>query len=309
MNFPPHTFEQAVTWFVALQSQDCNEQQRAEFQQWLLQHESHTAAYAEAEKLWINMDSVKSAPIPKLKARNQRWNAARTGIATLVFAAISTGWWLDYSAETITHSTGIGQRRSIELADGSQIELNAKTQLSVRVSWLRREIQLQEGEAIFNVSHEKIRPFTVQAGTLQIRDIGTRFNVRKRQDGTVVSVLEGEVEVKPEHAWLGQNVKAGFSCKMDEDGHLHAIEPANLEQASGWLDGRLTFNHTPLSQVVAELERHHDVHFVFSDVTLRNETLSGAFEAADLNPFLHAIEKILPVRTQRQKQTIVLSRR
>ncbi|MDD5215586.1 MAG: DUF4974 domain-containing protein, partial [Methylococcales bacterium] len=147
------------------------------------------------------------------------------------------------------------------------------------------------------------------AGTLQGRDIGTRFNVRKRQDGTVVSVLEGEVEVKPEHAWLGQNVKAGFSCKMDEDGHLHAIEPANLEQASSWLEGRLTFNHTPLSQVVTELERHHDVHFVFADMTLRNETLSGSFEAADLNPFLHAIEKILPVRTQRQKQTIVLSRR
>ncbi|MDD5229189.1 MAG: FecR family protein [Methylococcales bacterium] len=309
MNFNQRTFEQAVTWFVALQSQDCDEQQRSEFQQWLAQHKSHTAAYAEAEKLWINLDSVKSVPIPNLKARNQRWNAARTGIATLVFAAISTGWWLDYSAETVTHSTGIGQRRSIELADGSQIELNAATQLSVRLSWLRREIKLQEGEAMFDVTHEKFRTFTVQAGTLQVRDIGTRFNVRKRQDGTVVSVLEGEVEVKPEHAWLGQNVKAGFSCKMDEDGHLHASELANLEQASGWLDGRLIFNHTPLSHVVAELERYHDLHFVFADSTLANETLSGSFETTDLNPFLRAVEKILSVRTQRQKQTIVLSRR
>ena len=308
MKFNPHTFEQAVTWFVALQSQDCDEQQHAEFQQWLTQHTSHADAYAEAEKLWINLDNVKPS-ILSLKARNQSTHSSRISIASLLLIAVATGWWLDYSAEIIMHSTGIGQRRSVELADGSQIELNAATQLSVRVSWLRREIQLQEGEAMFNVMHEKFRTFTVKAGTLQVRDIGTRFNVRKRQDGTVVSVLEGEVEVKPEHAWLGQNVKAGFSCKMDENGQLHAIEPANLEQASSWLDGRLVFNHTPLSQVVAELEHHHDVHFVFSDVTLRNETLSGAFEAADLNPFLRAIEKILPVRTQRQKQTIVLSRR
>lgn len=69
------------------------------------------------------------------------------------------------------------------------------------------------------------------------------------------------------------------------------------------------FNHTPLIQVVAELERHHNLRFIFADATLENETLSGSFEATDLNPFLHAIEKILPVRTQRQKQTVVLSRR
>ncbi len=308
MKFNPRTFEKALTWFVALQSQDCNAQQRAEFQLWLSQHESHTAAYAEAEKLWINLDSVKPS-ILNSKARNQSRHSSRISIASLFLIAVATGWWFDFSAETVTHSTGIGQRQSIELADGSHIELNAKTQLSVHISWLRREIQLQEGEAMFNVAHEKFRTFTVQASTLQVRDIGTRFNVRKRDDGTVVSVLKGEVEVKPEYAWLGQNVKAGFSCKMDENGQLHAIEPANLEQASSWLDGHLVFNHTPLSQVVAELERHHDVHFVFSDVTLRNETLSGAFEASDLNPFLRAIEKILPVRTQRQKQTIVLSRR
>lgn len=238
MKFNPRIFEQAVTWFVALQSQDCNEQQRAEFQQWLMQHESHTAAYAEAEKLWINLDSVKSSSMPNLKARNQGWNAMQTGIATLVFAAIATGWWFDYSAETVTHSTGIGQRRSVELADDSKIELNAATQLSVRLSWLRREIQLQEGEAMFNVAHENFRNFTVHAQSLTIQDIGTRFNVRKRSEGTIVSVLEGEVEIKPEHAWTGQNVKAGFSCRIDQNGQFYPIEIANLEQASEWINGR-----------------------------------------------------------------------
>lgn len=309
MNFNPRTFEQAVTWFVALQSPNCDEKQHAQFHQWLAQHESHATAFAEAEKLWINLDSVKSASIPNLKARNQGWNAMQTGIATFVFAAIATGWWLDYSAETVTHITGIGQRRNIELADGSKIELNAATQLSVRLSWLRREIQLQEGEAMFNVAHEKFRPFTVHAQSLTIQDIGTRFNVRKRSEGTIVSVLEGEVKVKPELAWISQNVQAGFSCRIDPNGQFYPIEIANLEQASEWINGRLVLNHTPLIQVVAELERHHNLRFVFADATLANETLSGSFEITDLNPFLQAIEKILPIHAQRQKETVVLSRR
>ncbi|MDO9214082.1 MAG: DUF4974 domain-containing protein [Methylococcales bacterium] len=68
------------------------------------------------------------------------------------------------------------------------------------------------------------------------------------------------------------------------------------------------FKRAPLRQVTAELERYHPVKFVFANQELAHETLSGTFEANNLEPFLHAIETLLPVRAKHQGKTIVLQR-
>ncbi|MBS4051658.1 MAG: FecR domain-containing protein [Methylomonas sp.] len=310
--FSQRSFEQAVTWFVALQSQDCDAARRAEFQRWLDKHASHPLAYAEAEKLWANLDPLKSGELPDLQAARRAGPqkvSARTGFSVLLAAALAAGWWLDYRVAPVGYIASVGQRQSISLADGSSIELNAVSRLSVKLSWCRREITLLEGEALFNAAHETLRPFTVQANGLQIRDIGTRFTVRSRADTVRVAVLEGEVSLKPEHDWLGQPLTAGHSRQLDGNKQLRAIETSDADNEAGWVDGRLAFEHTPLAEVVAELERHHPVRFVFADPALARQTLSGRFDIADLQPFLRAVETMLPVRAVRKKQTIVISGR
>lgn len=312
--FSERSFEQAVTWFVALQSEDCNQQQHDKFQRWLNKHPSHAEAYAEAEQLWQNLNPIKSKVIPELDAaRSGRSRAVRisksSGLALLLATALGMGWWLDYRVVPEIHSTGIGQRQSITLADGSSIDMNAASRLSSRVSWCRRQIVLLEGEAVFTVVHEPLRGFTVQTDKLQIRDIGTRFTVRNQAKTVRVSVLEGEVELKQNHAWIGQSLKAGESRRLDQRGHLQPIEKIQTDQEAAWVDGKLIFDHTPLSEVVAEMERHHPIHFKFADATLAAQTLSGSFNIADLQPFLRAVEATLPVRVRRQKQAVVFSRR
>lgn len=312
--FNERSFEQAVTWFVALQSEDCDQKQHDKFQHWLDKHPSHADAYAEAEQLWLNLNPIKSSVIPELDAaRAGRTRAVRisksSGLALLLATALGMGWWLDYRVVPDIYSTGIGQRQSISLVDGSSIEINAASRLSSRVTWCRRQIVLLEGEALFTVAHEPLRPFTVQADKLQIRDIGTRFTVRHQAKTVRVSVLEGEVELKPNHAWIGQSLKAGESRRLDQLGHLQPIEKIQTDQEAAWVDGKLIFDHTPLSEVVAEMERHHHIHFKFADATLAAQTLSGSFNIADLQPFLRAVETTLPVRVRRQKQAIVFSRR
>ncbi|AEG01904.1 FecR family protein [Methylomonas methanica] len=307
--FSSRSFKQAVTWFVALQSQDCDAAKRAEFQHWLERHATHPLAYAEAERLWGNLDPLKSGGLAEVRAARQagpQKASVRAALSVLLAALLGAGWWLDYRVEPVGYATDVGQRQSIRLADGSSIELNAVSRLSVKLSWCRRSINLLEGEALFNVAHETLRPFTVQADGLQIRDIGTRFTVRARADAVRVAVLEGEVSLKPEHDWLGQSLTAGHSRQLDSSRQLQAIETSDSEREASWADGRLVFDHTPLAEVVAELERHHPVRFVFADPALARQTLSGSFEIADLQPFLRALETMLPVRAVRKKQTVVL---
>lgn len=313
-SFSERSFEQAVTWFVALQSEDCDQRQQERFQRWLRKHPSHADAYAEAEQLWLNLNPIKSTAITELDAaRAGRSRSLRisksSGLALILASALGMGGWLDYRVEPEIYSTGIGQRQSITLADGSRIELNAASRLSSRVTWCRRQMQLLDGEALFTVAHEPFRPFTVQADRLQIRDIGTRFAVKQQAKTVRVSVLEGEVELKPNRAWLGQRLKAGESRRLDQSGHLLSIEKIQPEQEAAWVDGKLIFDHTPLGEVIAEVERHHPLHFSFTDAGLASQTLSGSFNAADLQPFLRAVEATLPIRVKRHKQTVVFSRR
>lgn len=307
------TFERAVAWFVALQDENCDDSRRARFRRWLDRHESHAEAYAAAEALWGSLDRMKSAPIPGLAAAesapSKSWPAARSRTLALLLLAVAGGWWLDYRVPSVVYATGVGQRQSIVLADGSQLALNARSRLAVKTTWCRRQLELQAGEAMFTVAHEPFRPFVVRAGGLQIRDIGTRFDVRLLADGTSVSVLEGEVVLKPDNAWLGDSLKAGFSRRMDLNGRLQAETAGDIERAEAWINGRLVFERTPLAEVAAELEMHHDVQFVFADAALAQTTLSGTFEAGDLKPFLRALETMLPLRAERRQRQIVLSRR
>ncbi|MFM8341368.1 MAG: FecR family protein, partial [Methylomonas sp.] len=156
-------------------------------------------------------------------------------------------------------------------------------------------------------THQPFRPFTVATQVTRIKDIGTIFNVRQRPEGGAISVLEGEVELLSNNHWSGERLSAGFARRINKNGELLAIEKSNPNIASNWTRGRLMFNHTPLTEVVAELERHHPIHFVFTNPRLAKQTLSGNFDVSDLNPFLQALEQILPIKVSYRKQEIRIS--
>ncbi len=300
--------KQAAEWFVELQSEQCDIQQRQQFELWLSADPTHRLAYNELQGLWGNLDTLKTRTVPGLKAARSarpRDRHAKTILSTALLVALTGGWWLDYSAPRIDYQTGIGEQRSVHLSDGSQLQLNTATALSVKLSWLRRDIELQHGEALFTVAHQAWRPFQVHADNLNISDIGTVFNVRRDNASTSVAVLEGEVELRQGRSWFGESLKAGFSRQTDQNGRWQAVKPTNAQTATAWTNGKLLFDHTPLAEVVTELERYHAVNFVFADPNVSKQTLSGSFNATDLKPFLQAVQKILPVKIQRQNQNIV----
>ena len=122
-------------------------------------------------------------------------------------------------------------------------------------------------------------------------------------------MIEGEVTLQDKYHWLAESLKAGFSRQLDHEGHLLTIEHSNTQKITSWLDGNLIFEHTPLKQVTSEIERYHPVHFIIADNLLSKQTLSGTFACNDLNLFLKAIEKTLPLRAIYKGENIILSRR
>lgn len=310
--FSQRSFQQAVTWFVALQSEQSDKRQIARFQRWLDSDPSHPLAYAEAEKLWLNCDALKTAVVPELagaRSAKARLVPGKTIKTVLLLSSVLTGWWLDYSVQPQVYATDVGQQLAFTLSDGSAIRLNAKSQVSVRLTWCRRRIELVEGEALFNVVHESFRPFVVHVKGLRVRDIGTRFVMSRRADKVRVSVLEGTVALKTEQAWLEQPLTSGQSRELDRAGRLQPIIQGQVNADAAWVDGKMVFDHTPLSEIVTILQRHHPVRFVFSDAELGQQTLSGSFEISDLHPFLRATQLMLPVKIVRKKDTIIFFHR
>ena len=313
-NYSPQQLKQAVEWFVKLQSEQCSENDRVLFDKWFLKHNNHKVAFEQAEQIWANMDDLKFIPLSSLDAARSA-KPIKSKVVKLascflfVFSTLITGGvWLEHNTEIVIYSTEIGEHRCVDLADNSHIDLNTNTRVSVRMSLLGRKVDLIQGEAQFEVSHNPFRPFTVTVGDLNIRDIGTVFNVRKQVQGAIVSVLEGEVELNNGRNVSNESLVAGNQRNYTEHSGLGILQKVEPEKISAWINGHLVFTRASLSDVIVELERYHNVHFIFYDKNLAKETLSGTFNSSDLNPFLHALETMLPIQVKRNGQQIELRR-
>lgn len=290
-----HLLEQALEWFFMLQSEDCTDEDRRYFNLWYRQSEENRAAYVHAERLWSDLDQIKKEKdIPRLKSARKRGVTRVLGLSALLLmsSALVVVGWMEHSAKTITYSTGQGERQAVVLGDGTAVDLNAATRLHVKISLLRRRIELDQGEAIFDVRHESLRGFSVQAGDLAIHDIGTRFNVRRHDDIISVAVLQGAIEIEDER------LDEGYQRNYRPDTGLSSIQPISAELVEAWKHGRLVFRKSLLKDVIAELERHHPVRIVFADPSIAHRTLSGTFDIDDLELFLASVEKILPIQVQ-----------
>jgi len=122
--------------------------------------------------------------------------AGKLAIAASLLVALAAGALrLQQILPVRTYSTDVGERRSVQLPDGSTVMLDSRSSLRVDFTAAARQVELVHGQALFSVVHDSHRPFLVRAGATVIRDVGTQFDVKQRPDDTVVTVVEGRVAV------------------------------------------------------------------------------------------------------------------
>ncbi|WP_029902811.1 FecR family protein [Prevotella sp. 10(H)] len=198
-----------------------------------------------------------------------------------------------------------GQRVSIILSDGTEVWLNAKSTLTYPSSFesKNREVTLM-GEAFFNVTKNEKQPFIVSTPALDVRVLGTTFNVNtyKNQESTYVALLEGSVEI--EFSDRSEKVTLQPKEKISYGNGIINIEKITSENDYLWHKGIYNFEKAPLEEIVKKLELYYDVKIEIKNQKLLAKQYTGKFRQED-GPaeILRIIQKIHKFKIKDKKET------
>lgn len=218
------------------------------------------------------------------------------------------------TSEMATLSTGYSEKSTLELADGSQIVLNAKSSLEYPADYSGRgDIKVHlEGEAYFEVAEkagDDARTFTVETEDGSVNVLGTKFSVQTKPDQTQVVLEQGVVEVKTKGsrstARLQYKMKPGELTQFSKTGSIEVAD-INPEVYVSWTQSRLVFNETPLSSIVKRMEQTYGVEVRVQDVTLMDKKISGSIQNNDLEVLIEALSELLNSTIKRENRIITI---
>jgi transmembrane sensor len=314
--------KEAVAWFTRMNGKPTLSEKRA-FEDWLKRSADHRQAYNEVGSLWGDLGVVANKvadkangdleePLQKIKnfRRNKRKPQVGAVVAGCLTAFVVGSWfWLDHpnfiQNMSADYTTAKGERRTVTLADGSTILMDADTALDASLSATARHVHLLRGNAYFTVQHTGA-PFFVEAGNGGARVLGTRFDVVLAEDDNVtVTLSKGSVEVSSERDTKTVVLKPGESVEYGRVG-LGAVKSVNLEESTAWHQGRLIFNNARLADVLAQIERYRDGRIVVLGSAVRNRRVSGNISLENTETTLAAMQSSVGFRMTKLGGKIVL---
>ena len=184
------------------------------------------------------------------------------------------------TARTRSYATAVGQRDSLRLPDGTRVLLGPDSRLTLSRGYGRGERSLElAGEALFDVTHDAARPFTVRAGGAWVRDLGTTFTVHADRGSVRVVVTAGAVAVRPLAAEDATPVvlRRGDRATLPAGGQVQAERAAASDEDLAWTRGRLVFRDAPLAEVASDLRRWYGVELRAADAVVAGRRLTAAF--------------------------------
>lgn len=286
--------DEAIERLVRLHSGGAGAAERMDFLRWRGLSVEHERAAREAEALWGALPETHHAEDYRRRVRRPRRWLALAAAACVAAIAITialpeplAGLYSDYATRT-------GERRMLELADGSRVWLNSDSALSVYFSPQQRRLRLHSGEALFEVAKDAARPFIVEARGGEVRAVGTRFDVDSRGPQVRIDVTEGVVQVNSAGS-EPVRLSAGERLSYREAAAPEPVQPLDLSSASAWQRGKLIFNQRPLGEVLDELERYVPGRIVLTDSAMRQHKVSGVFDLRDPDALLKTLERLQPV--------------
>ncbi len=308
---------------------EATERESQELEAWLKASPEHRQIFAEAEALWQNAKAVEPAHVPEfndfwqkiearldeqeapprasviplnrpmaweIKARffddkiKLRWLAAAAVLIIMIGGAALYRTLFNREAPQICRTQN-AQRLRVSLPDGSQVELNAGSEIKFSKAFTDSiRVVAFAGQGYFEVQPDP-RPFIVQTENAQVRVLGTKFDLKARQRKTQLIVKEGMVALRS----AALAAESGVILRADEMSvcfdNLPPQKPerVNAEYWLGWLRHKFVFDKMPLREVVEELQRSYDHEIRLADPELGKLALTGEFEQEPLEEILSAI--------------------
>jgi transmembrane sensor len=340
-------FEQAAAWWMLLNEGEPTSADHHAFAEWLARSPERVEAYLQAARLTRLLTSRNTewpdTPIAELisaaKASVNEVTTLATGtavaaanrsvaapkrilglpwfagplVAAMVVAAVAAvaiGLYVRLSPQRV--ETAVGEQRSVVLGDGSLVTLNTSSSIEVRMEKERRTVKLLSGEALFVVAHDATRPFEVKTDDTTVRAIGTQFNVDRRPAGTTVTVVEGRVAVITA---TDENQSAEPSRLPLEAGEQLTLAPrsarhpvrTDVATAIAWTQRKLVFEHRHLGEVAEEFNRYNRQIIEIRSAELREQEVTGVFQANDPASFLTFLAGFPGVTIERSADRVVVT--
>jgi transmembrane sensor len=315
-DYDPAREEQASLWAARLDGGELTEPQQTELDAWLAADPIHRvllSAYcqfsADLEQQMPLLEGIREREtelrIKEETARPTPWwrQPALAGALLTAAAAVALLLWFGaprHQAED--RATPQARRDTLELADGTRVELNARTRIHVELDRHERHVRLTEGEAFFSVSKDASRPFFVETPAGTVRVTGTRFDVRSDSPAALaVAVEEGSVQVR-----TGPDGSPPFSLRPGdvltagtEGVRVRAVDAKELADTLAWRRGEVVFAGTTLREALAQFARYHGRDFRATEAAgeLR---VGGRYSLDDVDGFLAAIAESLQLRITRE---------
>ncbi|MFI4965450.1 MAG: FecR family protein [Caulobacterales bacterium] len=306
----------AADWVARLQAPGLDLAQALEFDAWLAAHPANPPAYDVALAVMLELQAAApdvvralSASPPRRPARNPRGWLIAGGLAaaaTIALAVMPFG--APAPAAVQTFATAKGEHRTVRLADGSTIDLNGGSRLSVTLGAHERRVVLPQGEAVFDVAADKARPFLIAAGDRTVRVVGTRFDVRRRGDQLSVTVERGVVEVRPAGHLAGRVWRLHPGQRLDTAQGAPAVQLSLVDpqQVESWRTGRLIYRDQPLGDVIADLNQQFARPMILEDPALAQTRVSGVLVLDDQAAVIRRLALLAPIKALPSGQAVLL---
>ncbi|RXN85246.1 histidine kinase [Achromobacter aloeverae] len=304
----PEVAERAVQWLLELQAPDVSPETLAAWRDWRAEHPAHESAWQRIESVngrLTHLASPHNAAIARATLAPGRERLAagrRQALKALVLAAGVGGvaWgaheYIPWHAWMADYRTAVGERRTLVLADGSELILNTDSAVDVRFDGAQRLVRLLAGEILVRTANawDSTPPFVVETSQGTALALGPRYAVRVQRGETDVSVFAGAVRIQPaRNAARAQVVRAGHRVRYTANAVMDD-RPVD-DAAVAWSEGYIVARGMRLGDFIDELARYSLVPLA-CDPEVAGLRVSGSFPVGDVGRVLDTLSMTLGVR-------------
>ena len=237
------------------------------------------------------------------------------------------------SSDARVITTALGETRSVTLPDGTIVSVTTASTVSILYTDDYRTIEVENGEALFNVKKDTARPFRVIAGNTLSQVVGTKFNVRYIDEITEIVDIEGTVAFERpgrpfaphDHIVMNRGntdlnpvsqvnegrliLVAGEHVKYARSGATSRLSSASTENVSAWMTRRLIFKDEPLSAIASEFNRYNREKLVIEHPLLSEQRVSGVFSSDDPHSLVDFLQLTTELSIKKTSSEILIAPR
>jgi len=295
--------DSATRWIVLLRSGQATAADWQRYEQWRAEDPRREALCQQLETR-LGVFQIAQAQGVSGKVLQQALEAPTSRRAVLRGALMGAaviagaGWLARPALEDLTADlrTGTGERRTVELADGSEMLLNARSTADIQFDAQRRVVRLREGELLVKIAKDSSRAFFIQTDQARLHAYGNRLLLREREGQGHVVALSGALEINGQN---GERLQLDAGQEVSYDRFGFGPVQASSSGATAWIDGFLQVRDRPLAEVIDALRPYHN-GVLRLDPAVAGLRVSGLYRLDNPDQILDTLARTLPIHITRR---------